>query len=86
MAKAKSRSDNLTFALILPPGGAAEANKHVPHYSQKGLLREYATVADVADAIGVSENALLETFAVYTKIAEVAVDPFGKVFTAAHCC
>eukprot|EP00038_Savillea_parva_P021364 m.34421 g.34421 ORF g.34421 m.34421 type:complete len:1215 (+) comp5137_c0_seq2:283-3927(+) len=77
MSKAKSK--DLTFALILPPGGAEEANKHVPHYKKKGLLIEYANVSEVAQAIGVPESTLAATFAEYTRAAQNGTDAFGKV-------
>ena len=39
---------SLDFALVLNDAGAREADKHVPLYTQKGLLREFDTVEDLA--------------------------------------
>mmetsp|Transcript_3690 Transcript_3690/g.11574 ORF Transcript_3690/g.11574 Transcript_3690/m.11574 type:complete len:1144 (-) Transcript_3690:85-3516(-) len=75
----KAKSTNLTFALILPAGGAAEANKHVPHYKKKGLLVEYANVSEVAAAIGIPEDTLSATFTEYTEQAKSGIDPYGKM-------
>lgn len=56
------------------------ADKHVPHYAQKHLLRPFSSIAKVAEWMNVSASALKGTIEAYNLAANKGVDRFGKKF------
>jgi len=71
--------ERLHFTILLNPNSAAEADKHVPLYSAKGLLQKFETLADVAHWRGISPDTLLATLRRYNEAAAKGLDEHGKV-------
>lgn len=57
---------NQTFSLVLNEGAAAAADKHVPLYLGKGLLRRHDTLTSLSRELGVDLSVLQKTFADYS--------------------
>jgi len=72
--------DNNTFTIVLNGKAAAVADKHVPFYSEKGLLRKFEALSDLAAYVGVGEDVLLKTFKEYNEVATSGEDEWGKKF------
>lgn len=53
------------FTLLLNGAHAAVADKHVPMYLSKGLLRRADTIEEVAVALGVDHGVLIATLTQY---------------------
>jgi len=69
-----------TFSIVLNGKAAAIADKHVPLYTEKGLLLKFETLSELATHLKVSKETLLETFASYTADSEKGEDQYGKKF------
>ena len=69
-----------TFTILLHGKAAAVADKHVPFYTEKGLLKKFATLVEAARHLGLEESVLLETFKEYDAEAAQGQDRFGKKF------
>jgi len=69
-----------TFTIFLHGTSAAVADKHVPFYHEKGLLKKFDTLKGAAEHLGLTEGVLLETFAAYDADAAKGEDAFGKKF------
>ena len=70
--------EDLHFHLMLNADSAAEADKHVPLYVAKGLLRRHESLEDASKAMNVSLDVLLSTLSDYNKAARKGIDEFGK--------
>lgn len=78
MQQQESDSETLAFTILLNAESAAEADKHVPLYSSKGLLKQHETLESVASAIGVDVSTLRREVAAYNSDAKRGSDRFGK--------
>ena len=74
------------YTLLLNEASAAIADKHVPIYTKKGLLRKYDSLADLSVGLKVPLATLRQTLSDYRKVASKALseengeDRFGKRF------
>ena len=74
------------YTLLLNEASAAIADKHVPIYTKKGLLRKYDSLADLSNGLKVPLATLRQTLSDYRKAASKALseengeDRFGKRF------
>ena len=71
---------DLHFTILLSPAMARIADKHVPHYAKKHLLRPFSSIAKVAEWMNVSASSLKGTIEAYNLAAKKGVDRFGKKF------
>lgn len=70
--------NDVGVTLLLNAAGAKIANKHVPHYTKKGLLVEFSNLTAIAEHIGVSVVVLRATLKDYAAAAATGSDHFGK--------
>eukprot|EP00941_MAST-03F_sp_MAST-3F-sp1_P004266 g4266.t1 len=78
-ANGYGRVGGMGFTILLNAAAAAEADKHVPLYTKKGLLQRFDSLQEFASWIGVSEDLLLESLTSYDNFAKAGSrDPFGK--------
>ena len=68
------------FRLVLNSKAGAEISWHCKHYMGRGLMKHYATGAEMAKDMSVPLNNLDETFKTYNEIAKTKKCPFGKKF------
>ena len=71
-------SDLVTFSLVLSSSAAADGNKHVNHYTHKGLLSRLEGVSELSKWMGVSERKIRSTLTQYRNDAEAGIDAWGK--------
>jgi hypothetical protein len=62
---------NHYFNLVLNSQGAAVANKHVPLYTNKGLLTRHDSLAGLASQLHLPSEVLQETFSAYLQSSAV---------------
>jgi flavocytochrome c len=67
-----------TFSLVMSREAAEDAKKHIDRYLNKGLLRRYEGVKELADWMKVDVEVLKETLLSYRAAAEKGIDQFGK--------
>jgi len=72
--------DKLHFTILLSPAMAKIADKHVPHYAQKNLLKPFSSLAEVAQWMNVSISVLQHSIESYNEAASKGADSFGKRF------
>jgi flavocytochrome c len=68
------------FRLALNSASAKEIEWHCKHYQGRGLMKRFENGKDFAKDIGISPEALKETFDQYNKDAKQGSDTFGKKF------
>ena len=56
-----ARPEEPNFVVLLNAKSAAIADKHVPLYTNKGLLKKYDSLADMAAAFGMPVDNVTET-------------------------
>ena len=67
------------FPLILSSAAAAQAQKHMDFYMQKGLLKRIDGVSNLGALLGVPSSVLVTTLTVYRQAAQNnGTDQFGK--------
>jgi flavocytochrome c len=76
--QAEAGSDELQFTIVLSPAMAAITDKHVPHYTKKGLLKGFESLEELASWMGVDASVVKTTVREYNEFAERGEDPFGK--------
>ena len=77
-SSAGRKDEQLEFTILLNAASAAEADKHVPLYSAKGLLKKFDDLEGVAEEMGVPARRLRDEVAVYNADAMRGADDFGK--------
>ena len=68
-----------TFALVLSSDAARDGQKHVDHYSHKGLLTKIEGVKELAKWMNQDVSQIRETLLGYREYAQEGVDPWGKI-------
>jgi len=68
------------YRLVLNGAASKEIEWHCKHYMGRGLMKRYASGADLAKDMGVSVKVLEETFGAYNEGAKQNKDPFGKKY------
>ena len=76
--QSQENNEKLQFTILLSPEMAAQADKHVPHYYKKGLLKKFETLEEVAAWMKVDLNTLENTLDVYNEASVSGNDAFGK--------
>ncbi len=71
-------NDIPTFALVLSSSAAKDGQKHVDHYSHKGLLKKIEGIKELAEWMGQDVEQLRDTLIQYRMDAEEGVDQWGK--------
>jgi len=66
--------------LVLNGAGGREIEWHVKHYKGRGLMKQFASGAELAKEIGCDPATLEATFKAYNEVAEKKNDPYGKKF------
>ena len=74
----QAEAGDLQFTILMSEGASLEADKHVPLYKGKGLLKELANLKAVAEWIKVPYDQLKQTIKEYNKNAEDGRDNFGR--------
>ena len=67
--QAEAGSDELRFTIVLSPAMAAITDKHVPHYTKKGLLKGFESLEDLASWMGVDASVVKTTVREYNEFA-----------------
>lgn len=78
-----TKNELLHFYILLSPSMALEADKHVPHYYKKGLLKRFESLEDVAKSMNVDFVTLASTLTEYNEAAKHAATragPYGKKY------
>jgi len=78
MSEEASGKKKLHFYIMLNSNSAAEADKHVPLYVAKGLLKRHESLEDASKSMNVTLNVLVSTLSKYNKAAIQGFDEFGK--------
>eukprot|EP00750_Incisomonas_marina_P024281 INCI51.1.p1 GENE.INCI51.1~~INCI51.1.p1 ORF type:complete len:1362 (+),score=256.52 INCI51.1:419-4087(+) len=74
------------FVVLLNPQSASVADKHVPLYSGKGLLRRFDSLHDVAEGFSLPVTAVAATISEYVDVGQqvlngrATADQFGKQY------
>ena len=75
---------DLQFAIVLNQAAAAKTEIHIPLYVQKGLIRKFETVEELARWTfwnpHMTAGSLRDSFAAYDEAARTGNDPFGKKY------
>jgi len=58
------------FLMVLSEECAEKVPKHVPMYLKKGLLREFSSIGEIAEHMGVPESTIRHSFSEYDKSAK----------------
>lgn len=67
-----------TFSLVLASSAAKEGEKHVDHYTNKGLLRKIMGITELSRWLNVSCSDLRNTLSQYIEAASIGIDEWGK--------
>ena len=81
--KKMTKNELLHFYILLSPSMALEADKHVPHYYKKGLLKRFESLEEVAKSMSVDFETLASTLTEYNEAAKHAATragPYGKKY------
>eukprot|EP01063_Lacrimia_lanifica_P027523 TRINITY_DN3875_c0_g2_i1.p1 TRINITY_DN3875_c0_g2~~TRINITY_DN3875_c0_g2_i1.p1 ORF type:complete len:1108 (+),score=473.13 TRINITY_DN3875_c0_g2_i1:112-3435(+) len=70
--------EGLSFTMLVHEKAAKLADKHIPLYTGKGLLKKADNVAALAKDLNLSEATLRATLATYNAAAAAGDDGFGK--------
>jgi flavocytochrome c len=68
------------FRLVLNAKASKEIEWHCKHYCGRGIMKRFASGAEVAKEIGVNPSKLAKTFADYNRVAQSKQCPYGKKF------
>ena len=68
------------FRLVLNAKASKEIEWHCKHYCGRGIMKRFASGAEVAKEIGVNPSVLAKTFADYNRVAQSKQCPYGKKF------
>ena len=68
------------FRLVLNAKASKEIEWHCKHYCGRGIMKRFASGAEVAKEIGVNPSKLAKTFADYNRVAQTKQCPYGKKF------
>ena len=68
------------FALVLNSASSKEIEWHCKHYSSRGLMKQYASGAELAAGLGVPVATLARVFKEYNEAARTGSDVYGKKF------
>ena len=67
-----------TFSLVLPASASRDGQKHVDHYSHKGLLKRLEGIEELAQWMNQDVEQIRNTFQQYRNEANEGVDQWGK--------
>ncbi|KAJ3215158.1 hypothetical protein HK099_006497 [Clydaea vesicula] len=68
------------FRLVLNSKAGKEIEWHCKHYVGRGLMKHFASGADLAKEMGIPVTNLSNTFSKYNEVARTKKCPFGKKF------